>query len=100
MKITVKKQTIAKVLIERFTSIEGIFQFLPMVLWSIVLNKTNSYYEVYLIIGILGIIGWFLTDKGVKIIFDKSQRAELLLSVFFSCLLILRFLQFFDRRNN
>lgn len=88
MKITVKKQTIAKVLIERFTSIEGIFQFLPMVLWSIVLNKTNSYYEVYLIIGILGIIGWFLTDKGVKIIFDKSQRAELLLSVFFSFIVI------------
>ena len=86
--IAFDRQALQNALAQRFTSIESITQFLPMAFWILSLSRTNSFYEIYVVTGLLGIFCWFRDDKGLSHIFNKSQRSELIISCVFSFLIL------------
>lgn len=87
-KINVDCQEIKRSLMEHFSSVESIAQLLPILFWIISLSRTRAFYEIYVLIGLLGIIGWFRREEGLSAVFNRSRRTEIIIACVFSVIVL------------
>ena len=89
MNIQIKDKLRSFILSEKFSLAHGIIQYFTMLAWLVLLSYTNSYYVIYLMIGMTGLFCRIIDNQDKNAIFQKEERKNAVIAAIFSLAVIL-----------